>query len=204
MLENQLLKHNFIPVGISRVMLDPQFVDLWQFEPATHWKSEIIYLLDLSSFCLSSKTSPNLLRLPEDSILEFLAAPKFPLRRFLMVLVGKAPQSFLLGVPGPPSHKGAEATKIADFLVFFFVSFFFVFFSFIFFVFFSTVFSIPKRIFFFFRLRNRGRHWHNRGRHCKIAFRLCGSCDGGSISAHLGCPVTVAEVSNIGSLLGRW
>ena len=67
-----------------------------------------------------------------------------------MVLVGKAPQSFLLGVPGPPSHKGAEATKIADFLVFFSVSFFFVFFFFHFFRFFFDGFFDSQTYFLFF------------------------------------------------------
>ena len=94
-----------------------------------------------------------------------------------------------------PKRKKKSSSFFFRFFRFFFVSIFCCFFR---------RFFDSQTYFHFFRLRNRGRHWHNRGRHCEIAFRLCGSCDGGSISAHHGCPVTVAEVSNIGSLSGRW
>jgi hypothetical protein len=66
------------------------------------------YLLfvDLLSFYLSPKSSPNLLGLPKDSILELLAAP---------VSLAEVLEVSILGVPGRPPLRGAVATKIAYF-----------------------------------------------------------------------------------------
>ena len=117
----------------------------------------------------------------------------------------RPPKVSFLEVPAPFSqflknHKDVKKHRFFRFFeMFCFLFFFSLFFST---VFFPTFFWFPTVFFKYFRLRNRGRHWHNRDRHCEIAFWPCGSCDGGSISAHHGCPVTVAEVSTIGSLWG--